>query len=285
MRLGERIREIEREERLDPIASRMRKVAERLPSGKVRDMLHGVQLGHPLHPITIHLPLGAWMAAVLLDLAPGDHRRSVRVLLNTGLLTALPAMVSGLADWSQQHERHQRVGVAHAVANGVGTSLFGASSLVRARGREGWGKVLALAGLGAVGLAGTLGGHISYYRAGGANSADHLQDLFPEGWHDLGPLEGFPREGVSRSDVDGVPVVVARTGETVSALLGTCSHMGAPLGEGELVNGCVRCPWHGSEFRLNDGTVAQGPATASVEPLETSLVEGRLRVRMPTPQE
>ncbi|MFD3685399.1 Rieske 2Fe-2S domain-containing protein [Nocardiopsis sp. NPDC058631] len=284
MRLGERIREVEREDRLDPTVSRLKRIAERLPSGVVRDMLHGVQLGHPLHPISVHLPIGTWAAAVLLDMLPGDHRRSAHALVNIGLVASLPAAVSGLADWSEQHERQQRVGVVHAAVNGAGALLFGASSLARARGREGWGRALALGGAGAIGLGGLLGGHITYYRAGGANSADYLVDLVSGDWHDLGPLDGFPQEGVGQGDMGGVPVVVARTGHSVSALLGTCPHMGAPLAEGEVVDGCVRCPWHGSEFRLGSGTVVHGPATASLETLQTSVVDGRLMVRLRTPE-
>ncbi|MDE3724063.1 Rieske 2Fe-2S domain-containing protein [Nocardiopsis sp. N85] len=284
MRLGERIREIERDDRLDPAVSRLKRLAERLPSGTVRDMLHGVQLGHPTHPILVQLPIGTWTAATLLDMLPGDHRRSAHALIDIGLLTTLPAVVSGLADWSQQHERQQRVGVVHAATNGVGTLLFCVSSLARARGREGWGRFLALAGMGAVGLSGSLGGHIAYYRASGANSADHLSDLVPQGWHDLGPLNGFPDGGIGESEVGGVPIVVARTGASASALMGTCPHMGAPLAEGERVDGCVRCPWHGSEFRLDDGVVIHGPATASPETFETSVVDGRLMVRLRSPE-
>ncbi|WP_285733196.1 Rieske 2Fe-2S domain-containing protein [Nocardiopsis sp. ATB16-24] len=285
MRLGEDIRTIEREERLDPAVSRLKRLAERIPKGTVRDVLHGVQLGHPLHPILVQMPIGTWMAAVLLDMLPGDHRRSAHTLVNVGLLAALPAAVSGLADWSQQHERQQRVGVVHAATNGVGSVLFGASSVARARGRQGWGKFLALAGMGVVGLSGSLGGHIAYYRAGGANSADHLADLVPDGSHDIGPLNGFPDGGLGGAEVNGVPVVVARTGDSVNALLGTCPHMGAPLADGERVDGCVRCPWHGSEFRLEDGTVVHGPATAALEPLESSVVNGRVMVRLRRPEE
>ena len=259
----------------------MKKLAQRLPSGKPRDLLHGVPLGHPLHPIMVHLPIGSWTAAVVLDLLPGNHSRSAHALVGVGLLTALPAVVSGLADWSQQHERQQRVGVVHAALNATGAALFAASSFARYRERETKGKALALCGAGAVGLGGYLGAHISYYRAGGANSADALLDRTPRDWCDLGPLDGFPDGGLDGADAEGVPVVVARRGRTVSAFLGVCTHMGAPLAQGEPVDGCVRCPWHGSEFSLDDGTVVHGPATASLEALETSTADGRLWVRRP----
>ena len=220
MGFGEYVRWLERDERLDPLVARMRKLARRLPAGRVRNVLHGVQLGHPLHPISVHLPIGTWTAAVLLDVLPGDHRRSAHALIDLGLLAAVPAAVSGTADWSQQHSRQQRVGAVHAVANGASALLFGASSLARYRGRQAWGRGLALVGAGTLGLGGYLGGHITYYRAGGANSADPLVDLIPPGWHDLGPLDGFQDQQVTGKDVRGVPVVVTRSGQSVSALLG-----------------------------------------------------------------
>lgn len=281
MRLGERLRRIEREGRLDPAVSTMKKLARRLPSGKQRDFLHGVPLGHPLHPLMVYLPIGGWTAAVVLDLLPGNHSRSAHALVDVGLLGALPAVVSGLADWSQQHERQQRVGVVHAALNATGAVLFAASSIARYRGREAKGKTLALCGAGTVGLGGYLGAHISYYRAGGANSADALLDLTPMDWCDLGPLDGFPDGGLGGADADGVPVIVVRRDRTVSVFLGACTHMGAPLAGGEVVDRCVRCPWHGSEFSLDSGTVVHGPATAALEALETSTADGRLWVRSP----
>jgi nitrite reductase/ring-hydroxylating ferredoxin subunit/uncharacterized membrane protein len=281
MRLGERVRKIEREERLDPAVSRLKRVADIVPEGPVRDLLHGVPLGHPAHPITIHLPLGAWMSAALLDLLPGDHRHGAHTLVDIGLLSALPAVVTGAVDWSRLHERQQRVGVVHAATNGVGFLLFGASSLARARGRQRWGSALTLAGLAAVGFGGALGGHLAYYRASGANSADHFIDLLPSDWTDVGALEDFADGEPEPADAGGVPVVVVRAGGAARALLGTCTHMGAPLAEGTVADGCLRCPWHGSEFRVSDGTVVHGPATAGLERLETSVVDGRLRVRPP----
>lgn len=41
-----------------------------------------------------------------------------------------------------------------------------------------------------------------------------------------------------------------------------CSHASGPLSEGDVVDGCVTCPWHGSVFRLADGWNVGGQATA-----------------------
>jgi 3-phenylpropionate/trans-cinnamate dioxygenase ferredoxin component len=39
-----------------------------------------------------------------------------------------------------------------------------------------------------------------------------------------------------------------------------CTHAGAPLAEGELENGVIKCPWHGSRFKIETGEVVRGPA-------------------------
>ena len=41
-----------------------------------------------------------------------------------------------------------------------------------------------------------------------------------------------------------------------------CSHRGGPLQEGTFADDCVTCPWHQSKFRLEDGSIVDGPAIA-----------------------
>ena len=50
----------------------------------------------------------------------------------------------------------------------------------------------------------------------------------------------------------------------------------------EVVDGCVRCRWHGSEFRLTDGKVIHGPAAAS-QPAWRVQVGERVQVRSAQP--
>lgn len=281
MRLGERVRKIEEVKGLDRVAAVARRVVDQIPEGAVRDALHGVQIGHPAHPLMVQLPIGAWMSAVLLDFVPGAQR-SAHLLVNAGLAMAVPAVLTGAADLARLHERHQRVGVVHAASNNVGVLLFGASSWARARGRHGWGRALAGAGFGLVGLGGMLGGHISYYRAAGANRADYLLDQLPSGWHEIGRIADFPDGKPSRVDLGDVPLAVVRRGSDLHALVGVCPHLGGPLFEGKVEDGCLRCPWHDSAFRLADGVVAHGPATAAAQVLEVSVRDGAVSVRRPS---
>ncbi|MFF2747791.1 Rieske (2Fe-2S) protein [Kitasatospora sp. NPDC058048] len=77
------------------------------------------------------------------------------------------------------------------------------------------------------------------------------------------------------------PSPVVREGEHCHALAEHCAHLSGPLSEGTLMEGCLRCPWHGSTFRLRDGEVVHGPATAPQPVLETRVLSGHLEIRLP----
>jgi nitrite reductase/ring-hydroxylating ferredoxin subunit len=78
-----------------------------------------------------------------------------------------------------------------------------------------------------------------------------------------------------------VPVVAVRRDGAVYVLADRCSHMSGPLSGGDLADGCLTCPWHGSVFRIADGSVARGPATAPQPALRTREVGGGIQVCLP----
>jgi len=78
-----------------------------------------------------------------------------------------------------------------------------------------------------------------------------------------------------------VPVVAVRAGGAIRVLADRCSHMSGPLSEGELSGGCLTCPWHGSVYRIADGSVARGPATAPQPAFETRVIDGAIQVCLP----
>ncbi|MBV2355563.1 Rieske (2Fe-2S) protein [Streptomyces sp. J2-1] len=265
----------------DRLIDAVRKAVEAVPLGPgVRDVLHGRQIGHPLHPVLVQVPVGTWLSAGVLDLLPGV-RGAQSVLIGVGLVTAFPSAVAGWADWAQLSPEQQRVGVVHAASNGVAVMLFAGSLAARLRGRHGLGKLLGFAGLTATGAGGALGGHLAYRQAAGANHADYVRQVVPPGWHRLADLTELPIGEPIRRHLDDVPVLVVREDErTVHVLADRCGHLAGPLSEGELTDGCVRCPWHGSEFRLSDGWNVRGPATAPQPCFAVRIVSGRVEVRL-----
>jgi nitrite reductase/ring-hydroxylating ferredoxin subunit len=277
------ISSLERARALDRLAGPVQRAARLLPPGKIRDALHGVWLGHPLHPVLAQAPAGTWLSASLLDAWPGSSpgaEAASRRLVLAGLAAALPAALAGSADWSELHEQQMRVGVVHALANTAAVALYAASLAAPGRAARG----LRLAGLTAVATGGLLGGHLAFRQSAGANQAEPVPHLTEPGWHDLMPaaeLAGLPSGQPAKRLLGDVPVVVIRDDQGVYVLADRCSHLSGPLSEGEYRDGCLTCPWHGSTFRVSDGTVARGPATAPQPTFRTRITGGFLEVCLP----
>ncbi|HYP77582.1 MAG TPA: FAD-dependent oxidoreductase [Polyangiaceae bacterium] len=72
--------------------------------------------------------------------------------------------------------------------------------------------------------------------------------------------------------VNGEAVLVARSGGKVFAVGAYCTHYGAPLADGLLVNDTVRCPYHHACFSLATGEALRAPAR---DPLACYQVEQR----------
>jgi nitrite reductase/ring-hydroxylating ferredoxin subunit/uncharacterized membrane protein len=277
--LAERIGETEA---LDPPAYRVSGIVRKiLKPGPVKDLLSGTFLGHPLHPLLTDVPIGTWTSAVILDLLGGrESERAADLLIATGIAAAVPTAASGHSDWSdtvQGNKAARRIGLVHATANVTALALYSASLLARRRGRRGRGRALALSGMGALGLGGHLGGHLSYAEAVGVDQTAF--DSLPEDWTPAIADAALGEGDVKCTEVSGIPVLLTRDGGQVFAIHDRCSHRGGPLHEGEISDGCVTCPWHASRFSLADGSVRRGPAVMPQPAFETRVSDGTIEIR------
>ena len=255
----------------------------------VRDFLHGTWLGHPLHPVMVHVPVGTWLSAGVLDLFP-PLRPAATVLIGSGVAAAVPAAASGAADWSEQEIGVRRLGVLHAAANTVALGLYIGALVARTRGRGGLGIALSYAGLGVATSSAAIGGHMSYAQSSGVSHAVAAAQALTTDWADLGPLDDLPESRPVLRTGQGhgvaVPLVAVRRGTRVDVFVGPCSHLSGPLYEGsvEEVGGatCLVCPLHGSAFDLDSGEPRRGPAANAQEKLEVRMEAGRVIARLPS---
>jgi nitrite reductase/ring-hydroxylating ferredoxin subunit/uncharacterized membrane protein len=269
-----------------PAQAIARLVRRALRPGAVKDALHGVPAGHPAHPPLTDIPLGCWVSAAILDAVPGDDgtERAAQTLVAAGLASALPTTLTGLADWSALHREQQRVGLVHALSTMTASGLYAASLLARSRGQTAGGKALGFAGLTALLAGGYLGGHLAFRQAAGANHAESVIHLMPLGWHDLCSVDDLPESWPVHRRLGYISLFVLRQGDDIYVLADGCAHLGGPLHQGRLVTEgdetCVICPWHGSTYRVKDGTVVHGPATGRQPAFETRVRDdGIVQVR------
>jgi nitrite reductase/ring-hydroxylating ferredoxin subunit/uncharacterized membrane protein len=272
---------LERQQWLEPVESGLqRAVGSAFDSAgtagrKIRNFLHGVWLGHPLHPVLTDIPVGAWTAAVVLDAL--DEREGADWAIKVGLVGAVGSAVTGLTDWQATDGPARRVGLVHGLLNTTAAALFTASVVARNRRDRSAGRGLALAGYAVAMASAYLGGNLVYRKQIGVDHAVGTEA--PDEWTavlDAQELrDGEPRRVV----VNGARILLVRREGEIHALGEVCSHLGGPLSEGELQGDVIQCPWHGSRFCVKDGSVVDGPATHPQPVFETRLNGGRIEVR------
>ena len=268
-------------EQLDRPAQALAALTGRIGPGRLKDALSGTWLGHALHPLLTDLPIGTWTSATLLDVMGGEESGpAADRLIGVGVLTSLPTAVTGATEWAdtqRSDENVRRLGIVHAAANVVALGLFAASLLARRRGNRGGGKALSLAGMGALSVGGHLGGHLSYAKGVGVDQTTFEER--PTEWR-RALADAELAEGDRRLvDVDGVAVVVGREQGRLYALANSCCHRGGPLHRGTVADGEITCPWHGSTFRVDDGSVVRGPAAYPQPVYDVQVRDGDVEVR------
>lgn len=231
--------------------------------GAVKNALHGVWLHHPLHPVLTDIPIGAWATTLALDAksaTSGDdsYQRAADFALAFGLVGAVGSAVTGLTDWSETDGRAKRIGLIHGLLNVSATALMLTAYVLRRRQDRRAGEVCTLAGLGVAMGAAYLGGDLVY---GERIGVTHAVTGEPEGWMPVLASTALAEGTMQRVKAGDTDLLLARQGGRVCALAHACAHLGGPLSEGELKDGSVVCPWHRSEFRLDDGSVVNGPST------------------------
>lgn len=278
---------IDRQEWLDSLADPVQKgVKDALRrAGPLKDFLHGVWFGHPLHPALVSLPVGAWTTALAFDaLESMSGRRELRAgadaAVGLGLLGALASAVTGLADWSEIDARAKKIGAVHGTLNVAATALYAASWFLRRRKKERTTAVaLSMIGFALANSSAWLGGHLSFGEQIGVDHTATPDIGQPEKFTPVMKADDLKEDTPTRVDAGDAAILLVRRGDRIFAISHTCPHLGGPLSEGKLVGDAIECPWHQSRLALDDGHVVAGPTCFPARVYETRVRSGNIEVR------
>ncbi|MBJ7608778.1 MAG: Rieske 2Fe-2S domain-containing protein [Candidatus Dormibacteraeota bacterium] len=280
MALRDLVRPLEGIELFDPVGDWLGDTVHRLVgNGAVKSALSGTWLGHSLHPVLTDLPIGFLSSATVLDLFGGeDAAGAADALTVLGLVSVAPTAAAGASDWADTSGADRRLGLIHALAN-AGSSVLFAAALVSRRGRyRRTAHLFSIAGIGVLSASGYIGGHLVYGRGMGV---DHtVFDDPPTEWTRVARDDDVAADTPLLVSASGYGVLLYRHAGVVHAIANRCTHAGGPLNEGQVDDElCVTCPWHGSQFRLADGAVTRGPATAPQPAFTVRIRDANVEVR------
>ena len=265
---------------LDPILDPLQRAANRVipEESRVKDLLSGTWLGHPLHPLLTDVVIGAWTSALLLDLLGGEGAEgSADGLVSVGILASVPTAAAGVSDWADLFDGDRRAGGIHAFANTGALALQGLSAAARRRGDRRRGVVLSATAYAVMSFSGWLGGHLSYARGVGVNQTAF--DDAPTDWTPVLDAGELLDDTLTGAEADGVGVLLVRRYSHVHAMADRCTHRGCALHEGTLNDDdTITCPCHGSTFRL-DGSIVKGPATSPQPSYDARVRDGKVEIR------
>ncbi|WP_197698441.1 DUF2231 domain-containing protein [Micromonospora viridifaciens] len=130
--------------------------------------------GHPVHPALVAVPIGAWVASFVFDVAShlvhdgGFLAQGSRWLIAVGVLGAVAAAMAGFLDLVAipTGTRVFRIGLAHMSINLVVTAAYVVGYVIRGGAGTGpvrWGPLaLSAAALAGLAVSGYLGGELAY---------------------------------------------------------------------------------------------------------------------------
>ena len=105
------------------------------------NFLKGTWLGHPLHPILVHVPMAMWPGALIFDLLSqwGIGGNAVVRLsfyaIVFGLIASLLAVPTGVVDWSgvKKEKPAWKIGLYHMILNLLVAVIFAINLGLRAQ--------------------------------------------------------------------------------------------------------------------------------------------------------
>ncbi|MFN6946049.1 MAG: DUF2231 domain-containing protein [Cytophagaceae bacterium] len=261
---------------------------------------------HPIHPMLVVFPLGLLIGALIFDVLAilsennsfwqtGKHLTAAGVI--GGFMAAIPGIIDYKHTVPPKSSAKSRA-LKHGIVNTLALVLFILSYIIRVELIETaledssvYGVLgLEIAGAGLLTIGGWMGGTLAYRNQIGVDHRYANAGKWNETHIEPKPGEILAIASTNEIETDQMKlvhlgekrIVVAKTEEGYVAFDDRCTHKGASMAGGSMMCGTVQCPWHGSQFDVNNGKVKAGPAKEPIKTYKIEVRNGNILLNMDT---
>jgi uncharacterized membrane protein/nitrite reductase/ring-hydroxylating ferredoxin subunit len=241
--------------------------------------------GHPIHPILIPFPIAFLIGATGFDiLGVISNSQSFistgKYLTFAGIAVALVAAIPGIIDYFftvPPHSSGKKRATKHGLLNILTVILFSIALFLKTQQNTNFSAILLIEGIGIVLLAfaGWMGGTLAYRNQIGvdiryANAGKWNESALDrdKGEIEVGTIDEIKTNQMKLIKVGSERIVIAKSEKGFVAFEDRCTHRGGSLAGGSMICGTVQCPWHGSQFSVENGEVKAGPAKERIKIFE-----------------
>jgi uncharacterized membrane protein/nitrite reductase/ring-hydroxylating ferredoxin subunit len=232
---------------------------------------------HPLHQILVGFPIAFFAGTLIFDILAfiqsNPYMERTAFYLNIGgiamgLLAAIPGIIDYYYVVPPASSAKKRA-VKHGLINTSAIILFVVVLILRKYPIENQLVILCIETIGIIllGIAGWLGGTLVIRNQIGIDiryaGAGKWNEVYINTDEKIIPVATAGELKVNQMKLihlNGKRIVIARGNNNYSAFDDHCTHRGGSLAAGVLICNTVQCPWHGSQFDIQSGSVMSGPA-------------------------
>lgn len=234
--------------------------------------------GHPIHPILIPFPIAFFTATLIADcislISRENTFETTQYLHLGGIIGAVAAAIPGIIDYMYTvppASSAKKRASTHALMNSAMLVLFTVSYFMRIYNLERYLLIPEIPAFILMLIAGWHGGTLVHrnligvdmrYAEAGKWQEQNIHEQ--EGVVELGRTTDLKTDQMKLIHLNNKRIVLAKTKTAFVAFDDRCSHKGGSLAGGMMICSTVQCPWHGSQFDVEDGEVKAGPAKEKI---------------------
>jgi methionine sulfoxide reductase heme-binding subunit len=111
------------------------------------------------------------------------------------------------------------------------------------------------------------------------NSYNDDSSTLDTNWNYVCDIQDIEEDKAKMVNVQKERVAIFKYNGKLSAVHNVCKHQMGPLGEGKVIDGCITCPWHGYQYKPEDGS-APAPFTEKIATYQLNLIGNKIYVNV-----